>query len=459
MPFSKEQEHFLNEFKEFILSNNPKGDLLQFGFNYFNEKLANERKLFLRNTYDEEHDETRNSIFKSPFAASQSRSTSVISNQRNSIVNRSTVVGTASTKGQRQGGDADSESDNPFKSDFSVCQSNDIKKSDSPLDPSTKRNSIQQPHPSSIQQPHHSNNNQQDINNSIHISSEIPRNFNALRRTSVSAESFEPRSFEQDWKPEHYSEKSPEQMRRLENSIGKNFLFNSLDFDSKKLVINSLEEKKVPNGSEIIKQGDDGDYFYVVEEGNVDFFVNDEKVGSSSVGSNFGELALMYNSPRAATVIATSDCILWALDRLTFRKILLGHSFKKRIMYEDFLKSVPILSSLTDYNRAKIADALEIETYSNGQVIIREGDTGENFYFIENGTASVTKEKEGVVAQLKSHDYFGEVALINDLPRQATVTATSDLKLATLSKSAFQRLLGPVVDVLKLNDPTRTHQH
>ena len=281
----------------------------------------------------------------------------------------------------------------------------------------------------------------------------LPLRFNAERRTSVSGESINPDKFD-DWTPEHYHEKTAEQMKRLEKSIGKNFLFNNLDIDNKRLVINCLEEKKVPQNSVIIKQGD---YFYIVESGTVEFYVNSECVSASGPGSSFGELALMYNSPRAATAVAQTDCVLWALDRLTFRKVLLGSSFKKRIMYDDLLKSVPVLKTLTTYDRAKLSDALETRFFEPGQVIIKEGEVGENFYLIEYGECEVTKEGEGIVNRLKGGDYFGEIALINDLPRQATVTAVKATKVAFLGKSGFQRLLGPVVDVLKLNDPRKIH--
>lgn len=284
----------------------------------------------------------------------------------------------------------------------------------------------------------------------------LPLRFNAERRTSVSGESINPDKFD-DWTPEHYHEKTADQMKRLEKSIGKNFLFNNLDIDNKRLVINCLEEKKVPQNSVIIKQGDEGDYFYIVESGTVEFYVNSECVSASGPGSSFGELALMYNSPRAATAVAQTDCVLWALDRLTFRKVLLGSSFKKRIMYDDLLKSVPVLKTLTTYDRAKLSDALETRFFEPGQVIIKEGEVGENFYLIEYGECEVTKEGEGIVNRLKGGDYFGEIALINDLPRQATVTAVKATKVAFLGKSGFQRLLGPVVDVLKLNDPRKIH--
>ncbi|CAB4255739.1 similar to Saccharomyces cerevisiae YIL033C BCY1 Regulatory subunit of the cyclic AMP- dependent protein kinase (PKA) [Maudiozyma barnettii] len=282
----------------------------------------------------------------------------------------------------------------------------------------------------------------------------LPFHFNAERRTSVSGETINPDNFD-DWTPENFSEKSDSQLKRLEQSIGKNFLFNKLDSDNRRLVVNCLEEKAVQKGDVIIQQGDEGDYFYIVEQGVVEFYVNKQRVSTSGAGSSFGELALMYNSPRAATVIAQTDCILWVLDRLTFRKILLGSSFKKRLMYDDLLRSIPVLKSLTTYDRAKLADALDTQIYEPNQVIIKEGDSGENFYLVEYGKCSVTKKDKGEVASLTKGSYFGEVALINDLPRQATVTATERTKVAFLGKSGFQRLLGPVVDVLKLNDPTR----
>lgn len=61
---------------------------------------------------------------------------------------------------------------------------------------------------------------------------------------------------------------------------------------------------------------------------------------------SFGELALLYNMPRAATIKAASDGVLWALDRSTFRRIVLKNAFKKRKMYELLIESVPMLSAL-----------------------------------------------------------------------------------------------------------------
>lgn len=286
--------------------------------------------------------------------------------------------------------------------------------------------------------------------------SHIPIAFNVNRRTSVSAEALNPDKFKSDsWKPPT-NNLTLSQKADLSNTLASNFLFQQLDANSKKTVIEALAKKVFSKGDEIIKQGDEGDFFYIIELGTVDFFVNGNQVNSSGEGSSFGELALMYNSPRAATALASTDVTCWALDRLTFRRILLERTFNRRLMYEDFLKDVKVLSNLSNHERLKLADALSTEIYHKGDKIVQEGEKGESFYFIESGTCQVVKEGKGPLVKLAKGDYFGEVALLNDLPRQATVEALDTVIVATLGKSGFSRLLGPAVDVLKSQDPTAT---
>lgn len=294
-------------------------------------------------------------------------------------------------------------------------------------------------------------------------SNEGPVDFNVGRRTSVSAESLTPSttappsSLLNSEGNSEGSQLTEEQIKRLNEFVTKNFLFSNLDEDSLHSVLSCLQEKRVTSGTEIITQGDEGDYFYVLESGQVEIIKDGSSIATSGPGSSFGELALMYNAPRAATVKATQDCVLWALDRLTFRRVLLHKTASKRSMYESFLKEVPVLKVLGPYELSKLADALNSESYEANDVVVKEGDMGDNFYLIESGTAQVTREDQGVVQELSKGDYFGEVALLNDLPRQATVTATSKLKVVTLGKSGFQRLLGPAVDILKRQDPTVPH--
>ncbi|KAI9281849.1 cyclic nucleotide-binding-like protein [Sporodiniella umbellata] len=276
--------------------------------------------------------------------------------------------------------------------------------------------------------------------------------YNRIRRTSVSAESMAPtEDFVKVVIP-----KTESQAERIKRSIGNNFLFRDLDEEQYIDIVNAMSEKHLGAGAMVIEQGAVGDYFYVVECGTLDCFIYGNKVTSYEAGGSFGELALMYNAPRAATITTSSECVLWALDRITFRTILMENTSHKRRMYESFLSEVALLKSLEPYERHKIADALESIYFEDGEQVVKQGDVGEQFYIIESGKAIVLKTNVsyGTTNQvniLERGSYFGELALLNDSPRAATVVAHGRLKCATLSKKAFTRLLGPVLDILKRN--------
>ncbi|KAA8646106.1 hypothetical protein EYZ11_011019 [Aspergillus tanneri] len=295
----------------------------------------------------------------------------------------------------------------------------------------------------------------------------FPNNYALGRRTSVSAESLNPTSAGADsWVPP-YHPKSDEQISRLKVAVSNNFLFSHLDDDQFKTVLDALVEKPIPaKDIKVISQGDAGDYFYIVENGHFDVYIHPSgsvqpgadgmgsKVGSIGPGGSFGELALMYNAPRAATIVSVDPkSTLWALDRITFRRILMDSAFQRRRMYEAFLEEVPLLSSLKPYERAKIADALDAIKYPSGSTIIEEGDPGDAFYLLESGEADAFKSGvEGPVKSYRRGDFFGELALLDDKPRAASIVSKTDVKVARLGRDGFKRLLGPVEEIMRRTD-------
>jgi cAMP-dependent protein kinase regulator len=217
-----------------------------------------------------------------------------------------------------------------------------------------------------------------------------------VRRKTVFGESYEPDS-EESGEEKVIHPKSDAQRRRLIESVRNIFLFKSLDKEQANEVLDAMFEKKVNANDKVIVQGDDGDNFYVVDSGTFDVFVSrgsDEPklVFNYNNEGSFGELALMYNTPRAATVVATSTGILWALDRKTFRRIICGAASRKREMYQSFLESVPMLKTLEPYELLNLADALEKQQFSDGECIIKQGDQASSFYIVEVGTVKILKE-------------------------------------------------------------------
>ena len=91
------------------------------------------------------------------------------------------------------------------------------------------------------------------------------------------------------------------------------------------------------------------------------------------------------------------------------------------------------------------------ENFAAGEEIVREGEEGDKFYMIAEG--DLIAEKAGKkVYEFKTGDYFGEIALIRDAPRQATVKCLTKAKVLSIERSAFKRMFGPIEEILKRNE-------
>ncbi|XP_004519271.1 cAMP-dependent protein kinase type II regulatory subunit isoform X2 [Ceratitis capitata] len=275
------------------------------------------------------------------------------------------------------------------------------------------------------------------------------------RRKSVFAEAYDPENDADDDEAERkVYPKSDEQRARLTESVKNVLLFRSLDDEQMNQVLDAMFEKRVQPDEFIIRQGDDGDNFYVIESGVYKVICNGDHISTYDNSGIFGELALLYNVPRAASIQAVTEGLLWAMDRQTFRRILLKSAFKKRKMYETLLDSVPMLKALKSYERMNLADALVTKHFSSNDRIIKQGDVADGMYFIEDGSVVVKMDQDGreiEISRLGKGQYFGELALVTHRPRAASVYADGDIKVAFLEVRAFERLLGPCMEIMKRN--------
>jgi len=222
----------------------------------------------------------------------------------------------------------------------------------------------------------------------------------------------------------------------LSKSIVKSSLFSHLKEEEMDEVFDSLFPSEAAQEDTIIRQGDVGDNFYIIDEGSVNIYVNDTKVTTLGEGGSFGELALIYGTPRAATVKAATQVKMWGIDRDSYKRILMESTIKKRKIYEDFLSNVAILEQLDKWERLTIADALEAVSFDAGAEIVKKGEEGDEFFLILEGTAGVTEFRDDCEeVLLQPAEYFGEISLLLDRPRQATVTAKEELRCAKLDRS------------------------
>ncbi|KAF4661017.1 hypothetical protein FOL47_006878 [Perkinsus chesapeaki] len=287
------------------------------------------------------------------------------------------------------------------------------------------------------------------------------------RRAGVSAEACTVERMD-SWRAPMYH-KTPEEIEAIKKMMAsdesgkRQILFGHLRERDIEKVVMAMRRRDVTKGECVIQQGNFGDAFYIVDEGTFDIYVKrgdkePVKVMECGPGSSFGELALMYNAPRAATVTATSDAKLWCLDRDCFQLMVVTSENIKKKEYEGFLEKVPILADLNKFELSQLSDMLTSEVFKKGEVIVTQGDTtGDNFYVLEDGECTAFMSGEEGEVEVKKYttpgEYFGEIALLKPgEPRKATIKAGDDgCRVLSVDREAFSRVLGPITDVLRKN--------
>lgn len=239
-------------------------------------------------------------------------------------------------------------------------------------------------------------------------------------------------------------------------------MFQNLVDDDKTTLVDTMREEIFSTNDIIIKEGDKGNSLYIVERGTFNC-VKENPDGSNTLlkvyteGEMFGELALMYNCARTATMIANGDdCSVFSLDRQTFNYIVKDNTIKRNEKYMNMLANVPILQTIDQYERAKILDACRHVEFDEGEQVIVEGEQGEEFYILLEGEAYATKclgfkKPPTVVKEYSPGDYFGERALLHNKKRAASIIAKSKVKCLALERDSFNNLLGPIEHILKRN--------
>eukprot|EP00208_Stichococcus_sp_RCC1054_P000748 CAMPEP_0206148736 /NCGR_PEP_ID=MMETSP1473-20131121/37408_1 /ASSEMBLY_ACC=CAM_ASM_001109 /TAXON_ID=1461547 /ORGANISM="Stichococcus sp, Strain RCC1054" /LENGTH=739 /DNA_ID=CAMNT_0053546159 /DNA_START=267 /DNA_END=2486 /DNA_ORIENTATION=- len=245
----------------------------------------------------------------------------------------------------------------------------------------------------------------------------------------------------------------------IQDCLRKMLLFDKLEADVQRKIVADMYERKINAGDILIQEGDVGlaaSELYVVKDGEFEVLERRQgmqfRVNTKQRGDTFGEVSLMYNVPRSATVAATKESLVWVLERDTFRHFVRDHHQQEVSQVELFLNSVKLLGNLTRDEKARLLDALEEKSYQPGTAVVTQGETGDYFYIIKSGEAVVydaSGPEKRKVNHLFKADYFGEQALLRSEPRGATVEALTELTVLCLGRAQFTELLGPLQDIMQ----------
>lgn len=253
--------------------------------------------------------------------------------------------------------------------------------------------------------------------------------------------------------------KTNAQVAFLQEVLKDNFIFMDMTDKEFRQFIGAMQHETVSAGKQIIQQGDVGDFFYIVESGTVDFIQEDgvasknAVVGTCEAGGSFGELALLYNSPRAVSCLATTSATLWKVDQRTFRYLLVMHDHRHHREMKELIGKIPIFKDLNYATISRFVKSLTPVHWKEGTRIVQKGEEGSVFYIIQSGNVKVHDIGLGD-SQLKDlelgpGDWFGERALLTGEPRAANVTALNAVTTLAMDRVTFEASIGSLRNLLE----------
>ncbi len=231
-------------------------------------------------------------------------------------------------------------------------------------------------------------------------------------------------------------------------------LFATMSDQELDLLATQLQSEHFRPNQIVMRQGDTGNHFYIIKHGHVEVEQrNDdgviEIVDQLNRGDYLGELALLHDAPRNATCRATVPTELLSLSRANFERLVkerfaLYEKLDETVTRTALLRRIPLFAEMDTQQLQLIVSQLRQESYASGDYFIHQGTIGDAFYIIESGQVVVTVNQNGQEVVVDKHGpgaYVGEIALLLDTPRTASVSAVKPTQTLTLYKHDFNRLV------------------
>ncbi|HVL89134.1 MAG TPA: cyclic nucleotide-binding domain-containing protein [Actinomycetota bacterium] len=223
-----------------------------------------------------------------------------------------------------------------------------------------------------------------------------------------------------------------------------------LDADALHEIGRRVALRRVPTGRAVITEGEHGSEFFIVRSGRLQVVRTDPdgkeiEVESLGRGSSFGEIALLQSGPRLATVRAVEPSEVFVLDKGTFDRLLADRfdlsGMHGALLSMQELKAMKPFAGLDARDAAEVIRHAEWVSVPPKEAVVRQGREADGFYVIGSGRLEVVKDRKRI-GLLGPGDYFGEVALLQDSPRTATVRAVTPSRILKLDRAGFDAALG-----------------
>ncbi|MBS2025940.1 MAG: cyclic nucleotide-binding domain-containing protein, partial [Deltaproteobacteria bacterium] len=207
-------------------------------------------------------------------------------------------------------------------------------------------------------------------------------------------------------------------------------------------------------GQEILVEGETGRSLFVLASGSVEVvrtLPSGERkvVDTMQAGSFFGEIGLVADVPRLATVVAAEDCVVLEVTREHVRELSkrfpvlpeLVRTFYKERLLANLIRSSPIFAPLTASERRAVADKFVVLDVGAGEVLLKQGEAARGLFLLLRGRCAVSyRDQQGAdhdLPEMAEGAVMGEISLVNDSPVTATVTARTQSVLLQLDPATF----------------------
>ena len=204
-----------------------------------------------------------------------------------------------------------------------------------------------------------------------------------------------------------------------------------------------MELERLQPNQILYEENSIGEKFYIVKEGILEeSFKNKNEPKIYKEGDTFGELALLEKRKREGTIISKDNSILYSLKGQIFRNIVEKINKEEQKERLEFLSIVPIFHSINKNQLNNIILNMFTCSFDQGQLIFKEGETGYSFYIIKTGMVNCESKTGDLKRTLQSKDYFGEYAVLFDMPRSLNVRAKTKVILYKISTALLEESLG-----------------
>ncbi|MBN8470391.1 cyclic nucleotide-binding domain-containing protein [Corallococcus exiguus] len=220
-------------------------------------------------------------------------------------------------------------------------------------------------------------------------------------------------------------------------------------------LVEALEVRAFWPGQRVVEEGQPGDSMFALVEGRAEVTRRVEGnarqlVATLGPGDFFGEVALVSEGPRLASVEVPERSVLLEFKRSSLARVSAAHpeveaavqAYYQRRLVDNLLRTSPLFTNLSPALKQAMSREFDLRAVPAGQVLLTQGQPGDAFYLLLRGQCQLSLEQPGrivLLPELREGDVFGEISLLLDKPVSATVRTKTPCVVLRLERAAFER--------------------